>query len=100
MLKVNDWGPYDYHRDFNLTYPLQVMIDLSTTVSRPQWFNLPETRLGLRFTQRTLNEYSPRYCPGRSLDINGDYVCDPTIPGQPNGVEWEIRTYLHFNIGM
>jgi hypothetical protein len=19
----NDWGPYDYHRDFNLTYPLQ-----------------------------------------------------------------------------
>jgi len=100
MVKVNDWGPYDYHRDFNLTYPLQVMIDLSTTVSRPQWFNLPETRLGLRFTQRTLNEYSPRYCPMRSLDMNGDYVCDPTIPGQPNGLEWEIRTYLHFNIGM
>ena len=100
MVKVNDWGPYDYHRDFNLTYPLQVMVDLSTTVSKPQWFNLPETRLGIRFTQRTLNEYSPRYCPGRSLDVNGDYVCDPTLPGQPNGLEWEIRTYLHFNIGM
>mgnify|MGYP006283244021 CR=1 FL=1 len=100
MVKVNDWGPYDYHRDFNLTFPLQVMIDLSTTVSKPKWFSLPETRLGLRFTQRTLNEYSPRYCPVQSLDINGDYVCDPTIPGQPNGLEWEIRTYLHFNIGM
>ena len=23
-VKRNDWGPYDYHRDFNLTFPLQV----------------------------------------------------------------------------
>jgi len=100
LLKVNDWGPYDYHRDFNLTYPMQIMADLSTTVSMPKWFELPETRIGLRFTHRTLNQYSPRYCPGKSLDSNGDYVCDPELPGQPNGAEWEIRTYLHFNIGM
>ncbi|MBN1449350.1 MAG: glycosidase, partial [Bacteroidetes bacterium] len=24
MAKINDWGPYDYHRDFNLTFPLQL----------------------------------------------------------------------------
>jgi len=100
MVKVNDWGPYDYHRDFNLTYPLQINIDLSTAVSKPKWFELPDTRIGLRFTRRSLDQYSPRYCPGYSLDINGDYTCDPTLPGYPNGSEWEIRTYLHFNIGM
>jgi hypothetical protein len=100
MVKVNDWGPYDYHRDFNLTYPVQIKIDLSTTLSKPQWFDMPETRIGLRFTHRTLDQYSPRYCPTRSLDVSGNMVCDPTAPGYPNGNEWEIRTYLHFNIGM
>lgn len=100
MVKVNDWGPYDYHRDFNLTYPLQVKIDLSTTVSKPKWFDMPDTRIGIRFTNRTLDQYSPRYCPTKTLDVNGDYACDPTVPGYPNGNEWEIRTYLHFNIGM
>ena len=99
IVKVNDWGPYDYHRDFNLTYPLQLSADFSLAVSKPQWFDLPDTRLGLRFTYRTLDEYSPRYCPGKTLDASGAYVCDPTIPGEPNGIEWEVRTYLHFNIG-
>ena len=23
-VRFNDWGPYDYHRDFNLTYPFQL----------------------------------------------------------------------------
>ena len=30
--KFNDWGPYTFHRDFNLTYPMQLMADLSTTL--------------------------------------------------------------------
>jgi len=100
MVKVNDWGPYDYHRDFNLTYPLQIKADLSTSVSKPKWFDLPQTRIGIRFNWRSLDQYSPRYCPVKNIDVNGDLVCDPTVPGYPNGNEWEIRTYLHFNIGM
>jgi hypothetical protein len=36
-VKVNDWGPFDYHRDFNLTYPLQLMLDISTSVGKPNW---------------------------------------------------------------
>jgi len=99
-VKVNDWGPYDYHRDFNLTYPLQLKADLSTTVSKPNWIDLPDTRIGLRCTWRSLDQYSPRYSPGKSLDSSGEFVSDPTIPGIANGTEWEIRTYLHFNIGM
>lgn len=99
MVKVNDWGPYDYHRDFNLTFPLQLALDLSTTVGKPQWFNLPDTRAGILGTWRSLDRYSPRYCPTRNFDASGGLVCDPEAPGFDNGQEWEIRTYVHFNIG-
>lgn len=103
MVKINDWGPYDYHRDFNLTYPLQLMADLSTTVGKPQWFVLPQTRLGVRYTWRSLDQYSNRYCPTKTVDptsLTGELICDPEAPGFSNGNEWEIRTYLHFSIGM
>jgi len=100
MVKVNDWGPYDYHRDFNLTYPLQIRADFSTSVGKPKWLDLPDTRIGIRFNWRSLDQYSPRYCPTRNIDSDGNLACDPNVPGMPNGNEWEIRTYLHFNIGM
>jgi hypothetical protein len=61
-VKVNDWGPFDYHRDFNLTFPLQLMADLSTTVGMQDWFVLPSTQLGMRFTWRSLDQYSPVTC--------------------------------------
>lgn len=95
--KINDWGPYDYHRDFNLTYPTQAVLDLSTVLGKPQWFDLPATTLGIMGIFRTLDRFSPRYCPTRSLDA-GEFVCDPEALGFDNGNEWEIRTYLHVNI--
>ncbi len=100
QVKVNDWGPYDYHRDFNLTYPLQLGLDLSTNLGMPEWFGLPQTRLGVLATWRSLDKYSPRYCPTKSLNVLGEPVCDPKAPGFSDGSEWEIRTYLHFNLGM
>jgi len=100
MIKIDDWGPYDYHRDFNLTYPLQIMADLSTSVGKPAWFDLPDTRIGVRYTWRSLDEYSPRYCPTKMIDVSGAVECDPEALGYDYGQEWEIRTYLHFNIGM
>lgn len=98
-VKVNDWGPYDYHRDFNETYPLQFMADLSTEVGKPDWFVLPGTRLGVRWTYRTLDKYSNRYNPTKTVDANGNFVPDPNAIGFPNGNEWEIRTYIQINIG-
>ncbi|WP_420441979.1 glycoside hydrolase family 2 TIM barrel-domain containing protein [Candidatus Palauibacter sp.] len=97
MARFNDWGPYDYHRDFNLTFPLQLMGDISYTLGLPDWFDLPQTRFGVRATWRSLNEYSPRYCPGMSPDDFGRMECNPDIGGEP-GREWEIRTYLHIAI--
>ncbi|RSK41432.1 glycoside hydrolase family 2 TIM barrel-domain containing protein [Mangrovimonas spongiae] len=95
-LKINDWGPFDYHRDFNLTFPVQFMADISTSLGKPDWFILPNTTIGLRYTWRSLNEYSPRYAP-----LQGpEFGVPPLSPvGFPNGSEWEIRTYVHINIG-
>jgi len=98
FLKFNDWGPYDYHRDFNLTYPLQVMADLSISLGKPDWFNLPSTRFGIRTTYRTLDKYSPRYSPIMKIDASGTLVPDPDAIGFDNGNEWEIRTYLIINV--
>ncbi|WP_298121566.1 glycosidase [Flavobacterium sp.] len=99
-LKFNDWGPYDYHRDFNLTFPVQSSLDISTSVGKPNWFVLPDTRIGIMGIWRSLDQNSgSRYLP--------NYVPENTFPAVPvlspvgfgNGTEWEIRTYIHINIG-
>lgn len=95
--KVNDWGPFDYHRDFNLTYPVQLMLDLSTSVGKPNWFILPDTKIGIRGTWRSLDQYSPRYSPNVAEEFATAPIVSPV--GFPNGNEWEIRTYIHINIG-
>jgi len=97
--KFNDWGPFDYHRDFNLTFPMQLIGDLSVEIGKPDWFILPGTRLGVRGTYRTLDKYSPRYSPVKMLDAAGNWVPDPNAIGFPDGNEWEIRTYIQINLG-
>jgi hypothetical protein len=98
FVRLNDWGPYDYHRDFNLTFPLQLMADLSLSTSKPDWFDLPATSLGVRATYRTLNVYSPRYSPTQTIAANGTFLPNPTAIGFDNGNEWELRTYIRINI--
>ncbi len=97
--QINDWGPYDYHRDFNLTYPVQLMLDISTSIGKPDWFILPNTRIGVRGTWRSLDEFSPRYSP--TAVPPGTFPPVPVLSpvGFDDGNEWEIRTYLHINIG-
>jgi hypothetical protein len=98
-LKLNDWGPFDYHRDFNLTYPVQSSLDISTSVGKPSWFILPDTRIGIMGIWRSLNQYSPRYSP-TFVPANTFPAVPPLSPvGFGNGSEWEIRTYIHINIG-
>ena len=81
-VKINDWGPFDYHRDFNFTFPLQTIADLSYSVGLPKWFVRAYTRLGIRGKYRILDEFSNRY--------------DPTQTG--NGDEWEIMSYVIIGI--
>ena len=98
FVRVNDWGPYDYHRDFNLTFPLQLMADISFSTGKPDWFDLPATSVGVRATYRSLDVYSPRYSPTETISGNGTYVPNPNAIGFDNGNEWELRTYIRINI--
>ena len=97
--KLNDWGPYDYHRDFNLTYPLQLGADLSRTLGPARWWDLPQTRIGVSYHWRSLDQYSPRYCPMMMPDPSGGQTCYPDYPDGEDGNEWEIRTYLQLSLG-
>lgn len=97
-LKFNDWGPYDYHRDFNLTFPFQCMVDLSTNLFKPKWLGPLSTRVGIRGTYRILDKYSNRYLAGYVSDGNGGFIESADIIGAPKGNEWEIRTYISFSL--
>jgi len=73
------------------------MLDLSTSVGKPNWFILPNTQIGIRATWRTLDKYSPRYLPNNALEFATSPIISPVGFGKGN--EWEIRTYIHINIG-
>jgi hypothetical protein len=73
---------------------MQLMLDLSTTV-KPSWFILPNTQVGIRGTWRSLDQNSPRYPQPSSSICNIAHF--PV--GFGNGNEWEIRTYIHINVG-
>jgi len=91
--RFNDWGPFTYHRDFNLTFPMQLMGDASTALGPVRWFDALQTRLGVRGTWRALNGFSPRYCPD-STALDGSGSCNPLSGPAPWGSEYEVRTYL------
>ena len=82
FLRFNDWGPYDFHRDFNFTFPVQMMVDLSSGVGAPRTF-LPSTRFGIRGKVRTLDQYS----------VVGNLDRNPGL-GNAQGWEGEIFTYV------
>ncbi len=96
--KIDDWGPFDYHRDFNQTFPLQLIGDWSLEVAKPDWFMMPGTKIGLHATFRTLDQYSNRYAPTTTVNSIGQVVADPNAIGYPNGNEWELRFYVQINI--
>lgn len=99
QFKFNDWGPFDYHRDFNLTYPVQLMLDLSTSLGKPGWFISPNSEIGIRGIWRSLDQYSPRYAP-TAVPPN-TFPPEPVLSpvGFDDGQEWEIRTYVNISIG-
>ena len=83
-LKFDDWGPYNYHKDFNLTFPLQALLDLSYALEPPKLYAPASTRFGVQGQFRNLNRFSNRY------------LYDPLDPGR-KGREWEVKTYVQFS---
>ncbi|MFO0746579.1 MAG: hypothetical protein U1F43_13045 [Myxococcota bacterium] len=86
FVKVDDWGPYDYHRDFNYTFPLQLMADVAWGAVTPEWLGRLFTKVGVRGQWRSLDEHSNRW------------LADPLHPGR-DGHEWEVMTYLQVTLG-
>lgn len=82
FVKVNDWGPFDFHRDYNFTFPVQTMLDVSGGVGPMNLF-IPNTRLGVRAKWRLLDENSPV----GANDVGAVY-------GTADGWEGEIFTYI------
>ena len=76
-VKFNDWGPFDFHRDYNLTFPFQLMSDLSYGIKPPR-YHRNNPRIGIRTKYRTMDQFSP-------------------IPTD-DGYEYEIQSYLHFGL--
>jgi len=81
-LKLDDWGPYDYHRDYNLTFPLQITSDLSAGLGRPRFVG-PSTRIGGLFKLRYLDAFSP------------DVTLSPDAPWEH---EFEVQTYVKVSL--
>ncbi|MCP4144476.1 MAG: glycosidase [bacterium] len=96
VLKIGDWGIYDYHKDWNLTYPLQLLGDVSWSLGKPKWFaDEPETKIGIRGLYRTLDRNSNRYRFPDDWENYGtwdDFMNEVDAYG--NGSEWEVRTYI------
>ncbi|MBT8062210.1 MAG: hypothetical protein KJO85_05955, partial [Gammaproteobacteria bacterium] len=56
--KKDAWGPYDFHRQFNNTFPEQYKIDYSILLDQIR-DELRSTRIGVRALYRTTDENSP-----------------------------------------
>ena len=80
---LNDWGPYDYHRDYNLTYPLQVGGDLGY-IHGLKSLEVTQVKMGVRGLYRHLDQYSEGY--------------QGTLENQQIGHEWELITYIHLDL--
>ncbi len=56
--KKDAWGPYDFHRQFNVTFPEQFMLDYSVLLDQRR-DPLRSTQIGIRGLYRSLDENSP-----------------------------------------
>ena len=80
QFKFNDWGPFDYHRVYNLTFPFQTIGRLEMGMTKPRYGNV-YPRIGVLSKFRLTDEFSPDHIPmagwandwGRQYEV-GAYV--------------------------
>ncbi len=69
-VKFNDWGPFDYYRDYNLTFPFQGFLSGSYELPVEE-FGDTTSRIGISAYGRTFDAYSPKFNALRS--VNEEY---------------------------
>ena len=67
------WGPYDFYRQFNITFPEQVKLDYSVLLGNSGQLGSAEdenraTRVGIRALYRSLDEAN------ETFEVEGDYT--------------------------
>jgi len=67
--KKDAWGPLDWYRQFNITFPYQFMLDYSTLIDNILDESI-SSRIGIRSLFRSLDANSPG---NESVDENNDY---------------------------
>ncbi|MEM6730451.1 MAG: glycosidase, partial [Myxococcota bacterium] len=97
FIKIDDWGPYDFHRDFNFTFPLQTMVDVSYGATLPSWLYEGYTRIGVRTQWRLLNDLSPRTRLDE-LAPRQTRLFSNLGDGDNLGYELEVLTYLNITL--
>ncbi|MEO0600996.1 MAG: glycosidase, partial [Myxococcota bacterium] len=90
-VKFGDYGPYDFHQDFNLTFPFQTYVDISGGLSRMPLVGT-STRIGGFVKYRLLDEFSP------DLAIGPAGTNRQLLPGEPLANEFEIGTYVRLSL--
>lgn len=68
--KKDAWGPYDFHRQFNITFPEQYKLDYSLLLDS-RMDERYSTKIGIRALMRTNDENSP---DDEFLNGNNDYI--------------------------
>ena len=79
-IKKDAFGPYDFHRQFNITFPEQALLDYSILLDDLR-DELRSTRVGVRSLFRTSDENSPA---DEYLDGENDYI-------------WQTTFYFNYN---
>ncbi len=78
-VKKDAWGPYDWYRQFNITYPYQYMLDYSVLID-----NFLDEQVSSRIGYKTIF---------RTLDENS-----PTNEGAGADQDYEFQTGLYYRI--
>ena len=76
-VKVDDFGPYDFQRQFNIVYPLQLKLEYSRLLDAMRDED-KSSKFGVKLHYRTLDELSPE---DEYQDGDNDYM-------------WEFQTYF------
>ena len=89
--KFNDWGHYDYHRQFNFTYPFQLLVDAGWNFRKTKPLK-KQFKVGTYLEYRTLDQYSINR-NDETVFPNRDYL-DSSF----TGYEWAVAVYMKLGL--
>lgn len=94
FFKFDDWGHYDYHRQFNWTYPFQMLLDFGWNFRHAKPLK-NQFKVGAYVEFRTLDQYSFNR-DEEVVFLNRDYFSGGAF--NHTGYEWAVGIYTKINL--